>query len=150
LADARNLSALAMTVIALGELHPHMRSFLHRQPLVPTQPRWLGIGRFSTILKGLTMNARFLRDEATRFRGMAEDADREATKLRLLAMAADYEARAGIDNELTEPNSVEETSEVVEPTQDEAAKITLGRKITAGSKETVPARRRPVGRPRRE
>ena len=46
------------------------------------------------------MTPQFLRHEAARFRGMAEDADREATKVRLLAMAADYEARAGIDNEL--------------------------------------------------
>jgi hypothetical protein len=94
------------------------------------------------------MNARFLRDEAARFRGMAEDCDREATKVRLLAMAADYEARAGIENESTEPKPGEETSQVVGP--DDPAKITLGRKIAAGLKETVMVNRRPVGRPRRE
>jgi hypothetical protein len=38
---------------------------------------------------------------------MAEDADREATKVRLLAIAADYEARASNDNDLTEPKSAE-------------------------------------------
>ena len=81
---------------------------------------------------------------------MAKDADREATKVRLLAMAADYEARAGIDTELTEPNSGEMNSELVEPTTDEAPKITLGRKIATGLKETVVVQRRPVGRPRRE
>jgi hypothetical protein len=96
------------------------------------------------------MTPQFLRSEAARFRGMAENADREATKVRLLAMAADYEARAGIDNELTDPNSGEEINDVVEPTHDEMPKITLGRKIATGLKETVVVPRRPVGRPRRE
>jgi len=77
---------------------------------------------------------------------MAEDADREATKVRLLAMAADYEARDGIDNELTEPNSADAN----EPTQGEAPAINIGTKVTAGLKETVVVQRRPVGRPRRE
>ena len=40
------------------------------------------------------MNPRFLREEATRFRDMAATSDREASKVRLLAMAADFEARA--------------------------------------------------------
>jgi len=40
------------------------------------------------------MTPEFLREEAARFRGMAETVDREASKLRLLAMAADYEAKA--------------------------------------------------------
>jgi hypothetical protein len=99
------------------------------------------------------MTPQFLRHEAARFRGMAEDADREATKVRLLAMAADYEARAGIDNELTEPTSGEANEptqgEANEPTQDEAPTINIGTKITAGLKETVLVQRRPVGRPRR-
>jgi hypothetical protein len=92
------------------------------------------------------MTPQFLRHEAARFRGMAEDADREATKARLLAMAADYETRAGVDSELTEPDS----SEANEPTQVEAPPINIGTKITAGLKETVLVPRRPVGRPRRE
>jgi hypothetical protein len=108
------------------------------------------------------MNARFLRDEAARFRGMAEDADREATKMRLLAMAADYEARAGMANELiapssgeadkamTEPDLGDTHGEVVEPTQDEASKITLDRKVATDLTETLVVKRRPVGRPRRE
>jgi hypothetical protein len=108
------------------------------------------------------MTPQFLRHEAARFRGMAEGADREATKVRLLAMAADYEARAGIDNELTEPSSGEATSEAneptpddanteaVEPTHNEAPTITPGRKIARGLKETMLIERRPVGRPRRE
>jgi len=96
------------------------------------------------------MNARFLRDEAARFRGMAEDADREATRTRLLAMAADYEARAGIDNAPDEPGADETNGELVEPAQDEVAKITLKRKIATGLNESVLVQRRPIGRPRRE
>jgi hypothetical protein len=98
----------------------------------------------------LTMNARFLRDEAARFRVMAEDADREATRVRFLAMAADYEARSGVAKELTEPDLGEAHGEVVEPTQDEAPKITLDRKVATDLKETLVVKRRPVGRPRRE
>lgn len=36
------------------------------------------------------MTPKFLREEAARFRGMAETVDRDASRLRLLAMAADY------------------------------------------------------------
>jgi hypothetical protein len=81
---------------------------------------------------------------------MAEDADRDATKIRLLAMAADYEARAGIAHESNEPSSGEGIIEVVEPTQDETPDIKPGSKIATGLKEAVSAQRRPVGRPRRE
>jgi hypothetical protein len=97
------------------------------------------------------MNARFLRDEAARFRGMAEDADRPATKERFLAMADDYDARAGMANEVTEPTAVEgeATVELEEPKPDVAPKVTSGRR-TLGLKETVVIQRRPVGRPRHE
>ena len=40
------------------------------------------------------MTPKFLRDEAARFRQMAETTEREASKLRLLGMATDFEARA--------------------------------------------------------
>jgi hypothetical protein len=93
---------------------------------------------------------RFLRHEAARFRGVAEDADREATKMRLLAMAADHEARAGVANEMTDPNPSEENGGLVEPTTDDGPKITLDRKIATDLKEAVMVRRRPVGHPRRE
>ena len=108
------------------------------------------------------MNARFLRDEAARFRGMVDDTDREATKVRLLAMAADYEARAKAAHEpeepnsgeaekaMTEPNSGEMNNELVKLTTDHAPRITLGGKTVTGLKETVLVQRRPVGRPRRE
>jgi hypothetical protein len=96
------------------------------------------------------MTPQFLRDEAARFRGMAGDADREATKERFLAMAADYDARAKIAPESEVSNAGEANSEANEPTQDDAPTINTGRKITVGLKETVLVQRRPVGRPRRE
>jgi hypothetical protein len=40
------------------------------------------------------MTPQFLRAEAARFREMAESADREASRARLLGMATDCEARA--------------------------------------------------------
>ena len=96
------------------------------------------------------MTAQFLRDEAARFRGMAADTEREATKVRLLAMAADYEARAGIASELAGPEPDEPNNPLVEPAPDEAPKITLDRKSATGLKQTVLIQRRPAGRPRRE
>ena len=108
------------------------------------------------------MNARFLREEAARFRGMADDTDREATRERFLVMAADYDARAKVAHEAEEPkfgeadraltgsNSGEAISEAVETTQDQAPKITLSRRINTGLKATELVQRRPVGRPRRE
>ena len=108
------------------------------------------------------MTSQFLRDEAARFRGMAGDTDREATKDRFLAMAADYDARAKLAHEseepnsgeaaetITGPNSDETISEVAEPTLDEAVNIKPIRRIATGLKETVVVQRRPVGRPRRE
>jgi hypothetical protein len=107
------------------------------------------------------MNARFLQSEATRFRGMADDTDREATKIRLLAMAVDYEARAGMANDPAEPNADEVISDVGEPDLDAALtapdepnvagpmNFKPSRKIATGLKETVMVERRPVGRPRR-
>jgi hypothetical protein len=56
-----------------------------------------------TNLKVLAMTPKFLREEASRFRGMAETAEREASKQRFLMMAADFEARAQAADELTEP-----------------------------------------------
>ena len=104
------------------------------------------------------MNPQFLRSEAARFRGMAVDADREATKLRLLAMATDYEARAGTEPESIVPNSDdaiiglaeaksgETNSELVEPSLSESIRIKPGRKIAGGSNETTLVRRRSVAR----
>ena len=55
------------------------------------------------------MDPKFLRDEAARFRGMAETQDREASKLRLLRMAADYEGKAEAVDGLTEASSTRAT-----------------------------------------
>jgi hypothetical protein len=50
------------------------------------------------------MTPKFLREEAARFRGMADTAEREASKQRLLTMAIDYEAKAKAAEEVTEPD----------------------------------------------
>ena len=86
------------------------------------------------------MTPKFLREEAARFRGMAEENTREASKLRLLGMAADYESRATKADGLVVPPSVEEAEpDVSEP--DPVAKIVL-------TPKDAPVSRRPVGRPR--
>jgi hypothetical protein len=104
------------------------------------------------------MNARFLRDEAARFRGMADDASRDATRLRLLAMADEYEAKAKVADELTEPVSgaadddpadatLDREVEVPdEPAQGDTLKLRPGRRIFKETKETVVVERRPAGR----
>jgi hypothetical protein len=53
------------------------------------------------------MTPQFLREEAARFRGMAETMEREASKLRLLTMATDYESKANAADTLTAPDVVE-------------------------------------------
>jgi hypothetical protein len=107
------------------------------------------------------MTAQFLRDEAARFRGMAKDTDREATRLRFLAMAADYEARAGIEHALSEPNTNEVANELagrdvegptIEQTAPDRAETLAGNsggKVTSVPKASGAVRPRPVGRPRR-
>ncbi len=65
------------------------------------------------------MTPQFLRAEAARFREMAESSEREASRQRLLGMAADYEARAKVAVE-TQPveDDVEPTPEVPEVSAD--------------------------------
>jgi hypothetical protein len=62
------------------------------------------------------MAPEFLREKAARFRGMAETVDREASKLRYLTMANDFEARAKTADEL------------IVPTPDEALNVNPGRR----------------------
>ena len=81
------------------------------------------------------MTPQFLRSEAARFREMAEAAEREASRLRLLAMADDYEARADAANETQPPEPVED----VEP---EAVAEAVSEEPT----EVKPERKRPGGR----
>jgi len=54
------------------------------------------------------MTPKFLREEAARFRGMAETSDREASKVRFLAMATDFEARADAADESAKPNPADQ------------------------------------------
>jgi hypothetical protein len=103
------------------------------------------------------MNSRFLRDEAARFRGMADTADREATKLRVLAMAADYDARANVADEATEqtssetdtespePKLEEATNGLTEPDQGGALSLKSKGRPAKESKETIVVERRPIG-----
>jgi hypothetical protein len=110
------------------------------------------------IVEGLMMNARFLRDEAARFRGMADDADREATRARFVAMAADYEARAADANDLADPNLdivgkecaqrvlSDEITGLSEPNLGETLRVKPARKIAKSVKETFVVERRPVVR----
>ena len=75
------------------------------------------------------MTPQFLRSEAARFRGMAGSSDRKATKVRLLAMATVYDARAGVADELTEP------------TLGGAIKLRTGRNITKELSEAASGER---------
>ena len=50
------------------------------------------------------MTPKFLREEAARFRAMAETIDREASKQRLHTMAADFESKAGAADKLADAN----------------------------------------------
>jgi hypothetical protein len=95
------------------------------------------------------MTSRFLRDEAARFRGMADTADREATRLRFLAMAADYDARANVadgateqtssatDTERPEPKLKEATKVLPEPDRGEALSVKPRARITREPKKTI-------------
>ena len=101
------------------------------------------------------MNHQFLRAEEARFRGMADDTDREASKLRLLAMAADYESRARIAGTSTtselagaiiEPSGADAAEMLTRPDQDEAIKPLSGRRIDRQRNDGASAERRSVGR----
>jgi hypothetical protein len=71
------------------------------------------------------MTPKFLREEAARFRGMAGAADLEASKLRLFAMATDFESRATAADEL------------IEPKLEEVIKVKASRKIAKEPSEPV-------------
>jgi hypothetical protein len=62
------------------------------------------------------MTPQFLRSEAARFRDMAESADREASRQRLLAMAVGYEAQAEKAEKLSPREQVQAAEP--EPTSD--------------------------------
>lgn len=90
-----------------------------------------GSGQSPTTQRASTMTRHFLRDEAAR---RSEEPD-----------------SAEADMATINPNTGEEINEVPDANLGEALKINRGGKIDSGeSKETVVARRRPVGWPRRE
>jgi hypothetical protein len=63
------------------------------------------------------MTPQFLRSEAARFREMADAVtDREASRQRLLGMAADYEARAAAAEKDLPPEPIREAEPEPEPT----------------------------------
>jgi hypothetical protein len=96
--------------IALREARAHIPA---------ARPRTVGSSRFEVRAsrpQGLPMTPQFLRSEAARFRDMAESADREASRQRLLAMAVDYEAQAAMAESLTPPEQEQATEP--EPTSE--------------------------------
>jgi hypothetical protein len=100
------MSSAIFARLVLAVSHPHIRSI----PLSssgPTKPL-AAITGFPEPER-LAMNPRFLRDEAARFRDMAETQDRIASKHRYLAMAADYESQAEAADELTKASDAEVT-----------------------------------------
>lgn len=72
---------------------------------------------------------------------MAEESDRETTTLRLLAMAADYEARANVAAQVTGPDLATVTevqvSAPAEENPERPAKLKLGGRATRGLKRTL-------------
>jgi hypothetical protein len=112
----------------------------------------VAMGGDSQHLKERPMTPKFLREEAARFRGMAEETTREASRVRLLAMAADYEARATAADGFVVAPPVEEAAPeeaAAEPsTEADPGEPDPGGKLTLGPKAIAPAGRRSVGRPR--
>jgi hypothetical protein len=60
---------------------------------------------------------------------MAETTEREASKLRLLKMAEDYESRIGSAPEATAPAPAEATDATEEPTVETAPENPVGRRL---------------------
>jgi len=88
------------------------------------------------------MTPKFLREEAARFRGMAEEQTREASKLRLLGMADDYDARAtAIDGLVVETAVMEEETDAAETVE------TTGT-LSLGARGGARGARKPVARTR--
>jgi hypothetical protein len=82
------------------------------------------------------MTPKFLREEAARFRGMAETVEREASRQRLLTMAIDYEAKAKAADDLPEPSldvPIQDVPIQNAPIQDAPVKVRLSRRTTGAS-----------------
>ena len=94
------------------------------------------------------MTPKFLREEAARFRGMADEHTREASKLRLLTMAADYESRATAADGLVAAPPQEEAAPALPEVAEGVTNPEASVKAALGLKDSTLAARRPVGRPR--
>jgi hypothetical protein len=92
-----------MTALVLRVRQAHIRASPGCRPEIRLSLSGCNQG-IPLTLKGSAMTPKFLREEAARFRGMAETAEREASKQRLLTMAIDYEAKANAAEEVTEPD----------------------------------------------
>ena len=110
-----------------GYLRPassiHTSTFFPPTSSVPIES--LAAKRGSHELKEFVMTPKFLREEAARFRGMADTADREASKLRYFKMATDFEALAQAADEL------------IAPIQDEAINVNPGKRSAEEPKAGV-------------
>jgi len=78
------------------------------------------------------MTPEFLRAEAARFREMAEAAEREASRQRLLAMAADYEARAKVADATQPVRPMPEAEAEPEQVSEESIEVKAERKRPGG------------------
>lgn len=78
------------------------------------------------------MTPEFLRAEAARFREMAEAAEREASRQRLLGMAADYEARAKVADATQPVRPVPEADAEPEPVTEESIEVKAERRRPGG------------------
>ncbi len=89
------------------------------------------------------MDARFLRDEAARFREMAATTDREASKERFLMMAESFEARAATAHDSAQPaQQADEIAEPVEASPEDVQPVKPARRVARASRETLVLERR--------
>ena len=86
------------------------------------------------------MTPQFLRSEAARFREMAESTEREASRQRLLNMAADYETRAAAADKIASPPPP--PSAPAEPEQQAEAEVEAEGEPAAGPEIRPKPRRR--------
>jgi hypothetical protein len=85
------------------------------------------------------MTPKFMRQEAARFRDMASTSEREASRVRLLAMADDYDARANAAE--PQPAHAAPVAAIDEPPPpkpaESPAKLRLSRRTTRDQTEAV-------------
>lgn len=133
-------SRRAMTALVLRMRHAYIQSPPDCRPEI--RPSLSGCNQgFSLTLKGSAMTPKFLREEAARFRGMADTVEREASRQRLLAMAIDYEAKAKAADEIPEPRvdapvidaPVVDAPGLDAPGLDASVKVKVGKKTVSSA-----------------